>query len=337
MPVVETSVLKAQHVGPRDNIERTLAAIWGKVLNNEQIGVHDDFFDLGGHSLIGIQLLAQVEQQFTRTLPLKALFEAPTISQFAELLRTEGANMNWENLSLIQPDGAGVPLFCVHGDEASHFIPKHMGPQRPFYAFFHQGEDGKKIKYTSVGSIAAHFIKEMKQAKPQGPYLLTGYSFGGVVAYEMAQQLTAAGDEVPMLVLLDTYAPGMHKQAIESDVKFYEPLKKAVLRGIVKRALKNGGVVPTRFRNFHIIDTYDQAVMAYKPKPYKGQLTVFKAETSWGPNEMGWSALAQGGLDVQVIPGDHYSLIKEPNVAMLTERLVKCIMVQEERKAEAVS
>ncbi len=337
VPVMESSVLKAQHVGPRDTIERTLAGIWGSVLNNEQIGVHDDFFDLGGHSLIGIQMLANVEQQFSRTLSLKSLFEAPTIAQFADLLRTEGATANWENLALIQPDGVGVPLFCVHGDEASRFIPKYMGPQRPFYAFFHQGEDGKTIKYTSVETIAAHFIREMKQARSQGPYLLTGYSFGGVVAYEMAQQLMAAGDEVPMLVLLDTYAPGMHKQAIESDVQFYEPLKKAILRGMVRRALKNDGVVPTRFRNFHIIDTYDRAVMAYKPKPYKGQLTVFKAETSWGPNEMGWSALAQGGLDVQMIPGDHYSLIKEPNAAVLAERLVRGINGWEQRGAEAVS
>ncbi|MBK8498107.1 MAG: amino acid adenylation domain-containing protein [Flavobacteriales bacterium] len=336
-PVMESSVLKAQHVGPRDNIERTLAGIWGKVLNNEQIGVHDDFFDLGGHSLIGIQLLAQVEQQFSRTLSLKSLFEAPTIAQFADLLRTEGATAHWENLALIQPDGVGVPLFCVHGDEASHFIPKHMGPTRPFYAFFHQGEDGKAIKYTSVETIASHFIKEMKQAIPQGPYLLTGYSFGGVVAYEMAQQLMAAGEEVPLLALLDTYAPGLHLQAIESDAKFYEPIKKAVLRGIVKRALKNDGVVPTRFRNFHIIDTYDQAVMAYKPKPYKGQLTVFKAATSWGPNEMGWSALAHGGLDVQVVPGDHYSIIKEPNVAALTEKLVEKTIAWEAHRAEAVS
>ncbi len=336
-PVVEISVLKAQHVGPRDGIERTLASIWGRVLNNEKIGIHDDFFDLGGHSLIGIQLLGQVEQQFSRTLPLKSLFEAPTISQFAELLRSEGAAMNWENLSLVQPEGKGVPLFCVHGDEASHFIPKHMGPTRPFYAFFHQGEDGKAIKYQTVEAIAQHFIRELKQAKPSGPYLLTGYSFGGVVAYEMAQQLMAAGEEVPMLVLLDTYAPGLHKQAIESDVKFYDPVKKAILRGIVRRALKNDGIVPTRWRNFHIVDTYDNAVLTYKPKPYKGKLTIFKAEHSWGPNEMGWSALAQGGLDVAVIPGDHYTMIHEPGVVQLTEQLIERIAGWETRTSEAVS
>ena len=336
-PTTLTTVLKAHHVAPRDAMERTLAGIWSGLLNTDQIGIHDDFFDLGGHSLIGIQVLAQVEQQFSRTLPLKSLFEASTIAQFAELLRGEGARMEWSNLSLVQPDGPGLPVFCVHGDEASHFIPKHMGPERPFYAFFHQGEDGSAIEHDTVERIAAHFISEMKQARPQGPYLLTGYSFGGIVAYEMAQQLTAAGDQVPMLVLLDTYAPGLHITAVESDAKFYDPLKKLVMRSLVKRALTSGRPVPMKLRNFHIIDTYDKAVKAYRPKPYKGKLTVIKAERSWGPNEMGWSALAQGGLEVQLVPGDHFSVILEPQVAVLAQRLAERIAGIERSSMEAVS
>lgn len=320
-PTAQTSALKAEHVAPRNNIERMLASIWGRVLNASDIGIHDDFFDLGGHSLIGIQLLGQVEQQFNKTLPLKSLFEAPTIAQFAELLKGEGTVHDWKNLSLIQPEGEGLPLFCVHGDEASHFIPKYIGNARPFYAFFHQGEDGKRIEHTTVESIAAHFIREMKQAKPRGPYLLTGFSFGGVVAFEMAQQLAQAGDEVPMLSVIDTYAPALHGKAIETDKRFYTPLKNMIYRWIVQRALRNDGTVPTRFRNFHIIDTYDRAVLAYKPKPWKGALTVLKAKDSWGPQSMGWESLVTGRLDVQVLPGDHYNIIKEPHVQELARAL----------------
>ncbi|MBK8226302.1 MAG: amino acid adenylation domain-containing protein [Flavobacteriales bacterium] len=321
MPAAQTSALKAEHVAPRNTIERALAAIWSKVLNASDIGIHDDFFDLGGHSLIGIQLLGQVEQQFGKALPLKTLFEAPTIAQFADLLKGEGAAHDWKNLSLIQPEGDGLPLFCVHGDEASHFIPKYLGSTRPFFAFFHQGEDGKRIEYTTVESIASHFIREMKQAKPKGPYLLTGFSFGGVVAFEMAQQLAAAGDEVPLLALIDTYSPALHAAAIESDKRFYTPLKNAIYRWIVRRALRNGGTVPARFRNFHIIDTYDSAVLGYQPRPWAGKMIVLKAEGSWGPKEMGWSALAKGGLEVKVLPGDHYSIIKEPHVKELAYAL----------------
>lgn len=320
-PTAQGGSMKAQHVSPRDPVERTLAGIWGKVLNASDIGIHDDFFDLGGHSLIGIQLLGQVEQQFNRTLPLKSLFEAPTIAQFAELLRDGSTVVQWKNLSLIQPDGDGLPLFCVHGDEASHFIPKYIGSTRPFYAFFHQGEDGRRIEYTTVEAIAAHFIREMKQAKPNGPYLLTGFSFGGIVAYEMAQQLNVAGHDVPLLAVLDTYSPELHQQAVAADMPFYTGLKNLIYRFLVKRALRNGGTVPTWLRNFHIIDTYDRAVAAYRPKPWRGKLTVLKAKDSWGPKEMGWSELAQGGLDVRVLPGDHYNIIKEPQVAELAKHL----------------
>lgn len=320
-PAARTSALKAEHVAPRNTIERALATIWGRVLNASDIGIHDDFFDLGGHSLIGIQLLGHVEQQFNRTLPLKSLFEAPTIAQFAELLQGEGSVHDWKNLSLIRPDGTAPPLFCVHGDEASHFLPKYLGDGRPFYAFFHQGEDGKVIRHTSVEAIARFFITELKQARPRGPYLLCGYSFGGIVAYEMAQQLTAMGDEVPYLAVIDAYSPALHAQAIASDLKFWDPIKKAVLRALVARSLRNGGTVPERFRNFHIIDTYDRAAMAYVPRPYPGKITVMKAERSWGPKEMGWEGLALGGLEVRMVPGDHYDLIKEPHVSALANEL----------------
>lgn len=316
-PTAQTSALKAEHVAPRNTIERALAAIWGRVLNASDIGIHDDFFDLGGHSLIGIQLLGQVEQQFNRILPLKSLFEAPTIAQFAELLKGEGMTHDWKNLSLVQPGGDGQPLFIVHGDEASHFIPKHLGQTRPFYAFFHQGEDGRRIEHTTVEAIAAHFIKELKQAKPKGPYLLTGFSFGGIVAYEMAQQLTAAGDLVPMLAVIDTYAPALHQRAIAADQRFYTGIKNSLYRLLVKRALNGSGIVPTWLRNFHIIDTYDRAVDAYVPKRWRGRLTVLKAKDSWGPKSMGWEALVTGSLDIQVLPGDHYNIIKEPQVKEL--------------------
>lgn len=324
-PELRSAHMRAQYVAPRNTEEVGLAEIWSKALGVAEIGIHDDFFDLGGHSIMGIQMLAHIEQRFEKALPLKALFEAPTIAQFAALLRGDTTDRNWKNLSAIRPAGSAIPLFCVHGDEASHSLPKYLDPDTPFYAFFHQGEDGKEIRYTSVESIAKHFISELKQARPAGPYLLCGYSFGGIVAYEMAQQLSAMGDEVPLVVVFDTYAPAMHGKAIESDLKFYDPLKKRIMRGLVSQYLRNGGTVPTRLRNFHIIDTYDRAAMAYAPKPFKGRLAVFKAEHSWGPNEMGWNELAANDVDIHVLPGDHYTMIEEPQVQALARELSECI------------
>jgi amino acid adenylation domain-containing protein len=336
-PEFRQQLLRAEHVAPRDKTERDLAAIWSGALKVPSLGIHDNFFDLGGHSLIGIQVLGQVEQQFGRSLSLSALFEAPTIAEFARTLKAEGVSPKWNNLAAIQPLGERPALFCVHGDEANHFIPRYLGTDQPFFAFFHQGEDGQPIRYTTVESIASHFIQEMKGARPQGPYLLCGYSFGGIVAYEMAQQMRAAGEDVPMLVLFDTYAPREHAAAVASDRKFYEPVKTALYRQLIKRDLARGKVLSPRLRHFHIIDTYDRAVMAYRPKPMEGPLTVFKAKDAWGTEDMGWGALAHGPLHRFVLPGDHYSMIKEPHVKELVKVLGTCIDKALQRSAvEAV-
>jgi amino acid adenylation domain-containing protein len=336
-PEFRQQLMRAEHVAPRDNTERELAAIWSNALKVEGIGIHDNFFDLGGHSLIGIQVLGQVENQFGRSLSLSSLFEAPTISEFARVLKVDGAGAKWDNLAAIQPMGDRPALFCVHGDEANHFIPRYLGTAHPFYAFFHQGEDGTAIKHTTVEAIATHFIHELKQARPQGPYLLCGYSFGGIVAYEMAQQLRAAGEDVPLLVVFDTYAPRAHAAAVASDRKFYDPIKTALYRTLIARDLARGKVLSPRLRHFHIIDTYDRAVMAYRPKPMDGPITVFKAKDSWGAQDMGWQELAQGPLEVHVLPGDHYSMIKEPHVKELVKVLATCMDKALQRSAvEAV-
>ena len=336
-PELRPRTMHAKHVAPRDPMERAIAEIWEQFLGTERISANDNFFDLGGHSLIGIQLLARVEERFQQALPLRSLFEAPTIAEFAKLLREGDAHADWKNLSLIQPKGEGTPLFCVHGDDANHFIPRYLGKDRPFYAFFHQGADGRRLEHTSVENIATHFINELRQARPHGPYLLCGYSFGGIVAYEMAQQLTASGEAVHMVALLDTYAPGLHARAMATDRRLYDRIKKAAFRAVAGFFLKRGKPLPAKLRIFHIVDTYDQAVQRYVPAPYKGMLTVVKAERSWGPTAMGWTDLAKGGLDVVVSPGDHYTMIAEPEVGRMVEVLAARIADAEARSSvEAV-
>ena len=193
------------------------------------------------------------------------------------------------------------------------------------------------MAHTSVETMAKHLISELRQVRPSGPYYLMGYSFGGIVAYEMAQQLTAAREEVPLLALLDTYAPGLYATAREQEKKFYEPLKSAVFRWLISRKLRAGERVPVRLRNFHIIDTYDRAALAYAAKPYAGRLTMMKAIGSWGADEMGWSALAKGGLDVVRVPGDHYSMISEPQVARVATYLDERMLALEAERAIARS
>lgn len=318
-PEFRAQTTQTQFIAPRTHLERMLAGIWSHLLGVEKIGVHDNFFDLGGHSLIGIQLLAQVDDQLKKSHSLKALFQAPTIAEFAKLLEDEGASVEWENLSPIQPEGTKVPFFCVHGDEANYFIPRYLGNDQPFYAFFHQGEDGKPIRHTQVELIAEHFIREMRTVRPEGPYLLSGYSFGGIVAFEMAQQLMAAGHEVALLALLDTYEPTAFIRTMREEAKWYDGLKKKALRWMVRRYMRRGQPLPPKLRHFYIIDTYDFAIRDYRPRPYAGTVTLFRAQDSTGPEEMGWGAL--GRVRVHIIPGDHYSMVKEPQVRILANEL----------------
>lgn len=337
IPQYRTKTLRVDHVAPRDPIERSLAGIWGQVLGVERIGVMDNFFELGGHSLIGIQLLADVEAQFGRKLALKDLFQAPNIAEFAQLLQAEGTRLKWRNLSPIQPEGSRIPFFCVHGDEANYFLPKYLGEDQPFYAFFHQGDDGLRIAHTSVKDIAAHFIQEMRSVRPHGPYLIGGYSFGGVVAYEMAKQLMAAGDDVPLLVLFDTYAPSEFKRVMDQEERFYFPLKNALMRAAANWYLKRNKPLPGKLRHFYIIDVYDQAIRDYDAGTYNGPLTIFKAASSIGPEHMGWVQQEPTSMDIRIVPGDHYSLVKEPDVKAVAHELANCLeAAQEKRAVEAV-
>jgi aspartate racemase len=312
--------MEAEYVAPRDNLERILAGIWSDLLKIDRIGVRDNFFEVGGHSLIGIQLFSAIKSQLGKELPLKTLFHAPTIAAQARIIKDQGWSNNWQNLTAIQPEGSRVPFFAVHADEANYFIPKAWGKDQPYYGFFHQGEDGHKIQYTSVEEIARHFIQELRSVKPHGPYLLGGYSFGGIVAFEMAQQLRAMGESVPLLALFDTYDPVEYRKVMEEESKFYDGIKKSIMRRMAHRYLKRGKILPGKLRHFYIIDTYDEAIRNYRAKPYDGTITVLKAKNSTGTERMGWDRWATS-LDVKVLPGDHYSIVKEPHVYDLAKAL----------------
>jgi amino acid adenylation domain-containing protein len=331
-PTPPKPTMRARHVAPRTHIEMELCTIWNKALGMEDIGVHDNFFDLGGHSLTGIQLLAQVEQRFDTSIEFKQLFMAPTVAQMALLLERL-QNVQFSDLLLpLRTTGSRAPLICIHGDEANVFLPKYLSAEQPFYAITHQGEDGLPIKYTDVRSIASFYVSELKKRKPTGPYQLCGYSFGGLVAYEMAQQLTQLGDEVPVVIMLDAYAPQPFVQIMSSERKFHEPLKNVLMRGIIQVVRLFKERLPARLRNFAIIDTYDKAIAGYEAKPYAGRVAVMKATDSPGPRDMGWKALVTGELILKSTTGDHYSLIKEPHVQQLAQ-VMEEVMDRSDRRS----
>ncbi|MEA5601597.1 amino acid adenylation domain-containing protein [Nostoc sp. UHCC 0252] len=198
-------------IAPRTPTESTLAKIWAEVLNIERVGIYDNFFDLGGDSLLTVRLMKQIHKHFERELPLSSLFLNPTIESLAISLSSQADSLLWSPLVPIQPAGSNPPFFCVHPVFGVVFpyyeLANHLGKNQPFYGLQPIGLDGKSSPLTRIEDMAAHYIEALRRVQPKGPYFLGGWSFGGWVAFEMAQQLQNSGEEVALLAVLDTLAP----------------------------------------------------------------------------------------------------------------------------------
>jgi len=324
-----------EYIAPTDELEKQLTKIWAAVLSKDSIGIRDNFFDLGGHSLLAARLMHRIEQMLGQRLPLAALLQAPTVEQFASLLRQEGWSASWSSLVAIQAEGSRAPFFCVHGVGGNvvgfRDLARHMGTDQPFYALQPQGLDGKRPCLTSVTEMAERYIREIRRVQPEGPYRIGGYSFGGLVAYEMAQQLRAQEQEVSLLALFDTYPGKMESRASQMRNLSKLPLKEAVTFLVKKgsfvlmtlRKRLELRMLPRPLRN--VRQACAKAAAGYNVQPYDGQVTLFRAkEKSAGslddPYAIWWR-VAAGGVDLREISGDHLSLLKEPQVRLLAEEL----------------
>lgn len=201
------------HVWARDRMEIQLTALWQQVLEIPMIGIHDNFFDLGGHSLKAAQLFFLLEQVYGRQLPLATLFQAPTIAQLAGVLSHEQWEPPWRSLVAIQPTGKATPLFMVPGVGGNVLIfarlTKLLGLEQPVFGLQARGLDGNEQPFTSVPEMAAHYVDEIRRVRPQGPYRIAGLCTGGLIAYEMAQQLVRCGETV-QLAMIETWHPSSY-------------------------------------------------------------------------------------------------------------------------------
>ncbi|MEW2174792.1 amino acid adenylation domain-containing protein [Streptomyces sp. NPDC005406] len=197
---------------PRDAYERTLVEMLGDLLGLERIGVHDDIFTLGATSLTTMRLVVLIEQRYGVSVPISGFITAPTVAAVAALLRSGGATPGFDPLVPIRRGGSRPPVFLVHpmGGNVLCYLPfaRHLPEDQPLYAFQAAGGDPGTEPLRTMASIAAHYVAAMRRAQPEGPYVIGGWSFGGFVAFEMARQLRAAGQEVGKVILLDTVALG---------------------------------------------------------------------------------------------------------------------------------
>jgi amino acid adenylation domain-containing protein len=202
-PEQTRNALEESYAAPRTQVEEVLARIWAEVLNVDRVGIHDSFFDLGGHSLLAVRIISEIERAFGKTQRLSALFQAPTVEQFAELLSQDVVSESWSSLIPLQPHGSKLPFFWIHGESSDASLPRHLGADQPLYGLMHQGLDGNAIRYTTVEEIAAHYLREIRSVQPNGPYFLGGYCFGGLIAFEMAQQLRKINEIVALLLIVE--------------------------------------------------------------------------------------------------------------------------------------
>ncbi len=342
-------------VAPRDAIEARLAEIWQDLFGIERAGVRDSFFDLGGTSLAAVRLFKAIDRQWGKRLPLSTLFHAPTIEQLAEILREERMP-KWSSLVEVQRGGLRPPLYIISGlgGNVVRFrdLARRLGGDQPVFALQPPGLDGKGAYLTTLEEMAGHYIREIRREQPMGPYHIAGYSFGGLVTFEMASQLAREGEPAGLVALLDAPEWNYNKQARSPRTaadrwrQFRERMGH-LFRGpervsYLTRGLRSR-VTDSLFRLHEFLhlpipqwcasieDVNRHAARRYVPKALPGKLTLFRTVRTGTDRRtdllMGWGRLADA-VEVHEVPGDHMDMTAEPHVQVLAEKLRQTLETQ---------
>jgi amino acid adenylation domain-containing protein len=314
-PIVQLSTDTAD---PKDPQEWEMARIWEQVLNVEHVSPTDDFFDLGGMSINALRILAIVSTRWNVELQLAQLYKAPTVRSFLAEIARHGGAPRWSNLVEIRPEGDAMPFVCVHGDEGNHHLAKLLPQEHPFYALYHQGEDGTALRFTTIPAMADHYLGELEQALPAGPVVLMGYSMGGNIALEMAHRLRAKGRAVPLLVLIDTFGPDRPRPTWTLKGTLLR-VRDAYDRWRCQRFLERGELVPVGLRTFHIMDTYTRAFRQYRSPGWDGRMLLIRSQ--YETREVsGWDGHCPN-IKTVIVPGDHITIVKPGQIGLVADHI----------------
>ena len=368
-----------ESAAPQTPTEEMLARLWSEVLGLEQVGRDDNFIELGGHSLLASQLIARIRDTFQVDLSLRRLFETPTIAAVADFIdhsqtAHEPVSHSAGNSSgaiplpptpvrlpphliTLQAEGARRPLFLIHPLAGLVFpyyeLALHLGSDQPVYGLQSPGIAGEASPLIQVEAMAAHYLAAIRQVQPEGPYQLAGWSFGGKLALEMAQQLQKGGQSVALLAIIDTClysskfgtfwnsarlfltsivphlwpyisdylhlrsAPLYPEQAEQQPVRFFSKLKTHFQASELKRLLQ-------------VFQANVRADSRYRPQRYPGQVTLFKTATQYQDLTWGWGDIAANGVALHQIPGHHMNVLRPPQVQVLAEKLSACLTQSDE-------
>jgi thioesterase domain-containing protein/acyl carrier protein len=362
LPAPERAVAGEGYLAPRDGLETTLTGIFEEVLGVARMGLQDSFFEMGGHSLLAVQLMSRVEKATGVRLPVAALFRAPTVERLAEEVRRGGGESSL--LVPIRAKGSRPPIFLVHpvGGSTMAYVElaELLGPDQPVFALRARGtEPGEKPNW-SVEEMAGDYLVAMRKEQPAGPYRLGGWSMGGVIAFEMARQLEAAGEKVEALVLLDSQVPWLHDpgetmpsskillvQLFAQDLGLPGdelpppdpdgPQSEVAYLNTLLTDARSLGMIPRDMDLARIQHLYGifrinmQALYDYRPQSYGGGITLLRAKKRklmqrlFEKKTVGWQHVAGGEVEVRKVPGTHYTMLRRPHVEKLAREVERAL------------
>ncbi len=345
-PNHQASVGAHGYAPPRSSAEKAIAAIWADLLGMDKLSIYDDFFELGGHSLVAVQAMTRLEKETGKRLPLASLFEAPTVEKLAKLIELDHKAIAWNSLVPIKPKGSKMPLYIVHGFGMNVLLfkdlAKHMDPDQPVFALQAKGLGPDDEALDNMEDIARYYVSEILATNPAQSFALAGYSFGGIIVYEMARQLKMMGKKIVMLAMFDTYAensdyfdPTLIRLSKKAKRQF--PKLLFILRSLwqrprqtisyqvnfVRRKLNGKSAAEEEWeskdlspKEIKIGEKYEYANSHYKMVPFDGAIDLFKVKTRLyyldDMKYMGWKKYAKKGVYVHEISGDHKTFLYMP-------------------------
>jgi amino acid adenylation domain-containing protein len=343
--------LTPAYVAPRNISELWLTQIWEQILGIRPVGVTDSFFELGGHSLLVVRLMEFIKGRWKRTLPLTMLFQYPTIEGIGGILR-EHEEVSSSPLVGLQTGGSKRPFFCIHAIGGSVFpylaLREYLGPDQPLYGLQSPGMENDEPPLARVEEMAACYLAALRAVQPDGPYLLGGWSMGGLIAYEMTQQLRARGETVELLVLIDSVAPSLrtkldlndewtvlnafaqaHSVSLEN-LEHNDSLGSDEVLDHVLEQVRASKLIPPDIgisQVRHLLSVFRgnmQAMQDYVSQPLKNRVHLIRAVDPVTPDELdlalGWAELATE-VEIATVEGNHLNLFREPQVAVVAEKL----------------
>ena len=351
---------KSLSIAPRDPLEAEVVQMIQAVLNIEAISIHDNFIELGGNSLLAARLVAEIENKYAQKIPISRVFQSPTPEALANVIRQNGRDSQPKTLIPIKQGNSQPILFGIHnlgyGLEFYRPLAKYLDAKISLYGLSSSfSNEPDKPHSRDIMGLADYYTRDLQKIQPQGPYHLIGVSFGGVIAYEIAQRLISQGQEVKFLGLLDSYCPdGDSAHRIppikERTIRHLNKVRAIGVKHLTARVKWRVGstmdniryylykidwlrenFVDQTSRNFALTEyiherrDHEKVNQNYSIRPYPGQISFFRASDDID-SKSEWQRLAQLGLSIYDVPGDHLEILQEPHVRVLAEKLQSILL-----------